>query len=94
MPRTEIEDFPPAPLVAASAAEYFAPLVPAEKHQSIRLRNVKALTVHFTVGNFKVMVQALRNGMPLFDYPDPFLFPCLTPAQAQVVPISFLKTLE
>ena len=49
--------------------------------------------VHFTVGNFKVMVQALRNGMPLFDYPDPFLFPCL-PAQAAGGPHQLLENLE
>ena len=73
MPRTEIEYFPAAAMVAASAAENLAALEPTHKYQRVRRGNIETLAIHLGRVQFDILADSLHDRMPVLDHPQPFL---------------------
>ena len=61
--RTEVEHFAHASVVAQSGTEHLATLEPADKQQLVWSGDVKALSVHFLVRQFKVLRQSSTDRM-------------------------------
>lgn len=75
----EIEDFTTPPVKAAAAAEDLAALKPTDKHQRIGRGDVKMLTVHLGLRDFKIFAQSGGNRMARLDHPETFFFTQFSP---------------
>src|SRR6478735_8061038 len=69
--RPKVEDLARAALVAASAAEYLAPLEPGNEDERLRLRNIEMLAVHLLFFHLDVLADPLDNRMAGRNDPEP-----------------------
>ena len=76
----EVEDTAIAPLEAATGAEDFTGIVPANEHQLLGFGDGKGLGVAFLMGDLKMQRQALGNGMGRIGHEYP-LTGIVVPAQ-------------
>src|SRR5690625_4225901 len=81
MSRCKVKDFALPTMITATAAKYFSTLIPTDKNQGIRFRNIKPLPIHFCLRNLKILIQTCGYGMPLFNHPHTLFFTLFTPTQ-------------
>lgn len=75
----KVEDFAAPAIETAPAPKDFAALKPTDENEFVRLGDVKVFAVHFFMGDFDVVAQALGDGMAGVDDPDALFFADFAP---------------
>ena len=70
MPRLEVEDTPVFAMEGAATAENLAATVVTDKDNFVRIGDTERFTIGFYVGQLKITVNTLGDGVRRINYPN------------------------